>query len=67
MAVYPFEAYCALIAALFAKRICGGLATGPEVEFMCKFMDVDVDGEWFEDADAYADVVFAVAGNAGRP
>lgn len=67
-AAYPFEAYRALIAALFARRICGGMATGPEVEFMCKFMDMNVDGEWFEDMDAYADAIRALVGTGiGEP
>lgn len=55
--IYPFEAQRALIAASFAKRICAGMATESETEFMCKFMDEDIDGEWFDDADSYADAI----------
>lgn len=59
--VYPFEAERALIAAAFAKRVCAGLATGPEVDFMCKFMDMDVDGSGLEDANALAEIAESIA------
>lgn len=62
--IYPLEAQRAIIATSFAKRICSGMATGPEVEFMRKFMDTEINDGWFEDVSDYVAAVESVTSAA---
>lgn len=62
--IYPFEANRSIIAMFFAKRICSGMSNEKEAEFMCKFMDMEIDDGWFEDVSDYVAAVESVSSAA---